>query len=70
MVRPIIDIRGRRFGHLTAVEPTDLREPTNCVVKWLCVCDCGNIHVVNGNSLRSGRTRSCGCSKGRKTVNE
>ena len=28
---------------------------------WLCECDCGNITIVSGNSLRTGNTQSCGC---------
>ncbi len=31
-------------------------------VMWLCMCDCGNELVVRGNDLRSGHTKSCGCS--------
>ena len=30
--------------------------------KWLCKCDCGNENVVvNGGSLSTGHTKSCGC---------
>ena len=28
---------------------------------WTCVCDCGNTITLQGSSIRSGRTRSCGC---------
>ena len=28
---------------------------------WLCVCDCGNLTVVDGNKLRRGKVKSCGC---------
>ena len=28
---------------------------------WNCICACGNEVVVLGQSLASGRTRSCGC---------
>jgi hypothetical protein len=31
--------------------------------RFLTVCDCGREHVLNGSSLLSGRTRSCGCLK-------
>lgn len=29
--------------------------------KWLCQCKCGTLVEVVGNSLRTGRTKSCGC---------
>lgn len=34
--------------------------------RWLCECDCGNQIIVEGTSLRSGHTRSCGCIKSYK----
>ena len=30
---------------------------------WKCKCDCGNVVVRSGNSLRAGDTTSCGCKK-------
>ena len=35
---------------------------------WLCKCDCGNEKVINRNELTSGRTKSCGCLRPRKTI--
>lgn len=32
-------------------------------LKYLCKCDCGNEHIVTGESLRSGKSKSCGCFK-------
>ena len=32
-------------------------------IYWLCECDCGNTCIVEGNSLRTGNTKSCGCVK-------
>ena len=28
---------------------------------WFCVCSCGEKRAVYGNSLTSGRSKSCGC---------
>lgn len=28
---------------------------------YICACDCGNLKVVAANSLKSGRSKSCGC---------
>jgi len=30
-------------------------------IRWNCICDCGNLTVINGGSLKSGLSRSCGC---------
>lgn len=29
--------------------------------KWMCRCDCGNTSIVHGTSLRTCKTKSCGC---------
>ena len=36
-------------------------ETKNGIVKWKCLCDCGNITYVPINHLKSGATKSCGC---------
>lgn len=53
------DLRGQRFGRLTALSAC--RRANNLV--WECRCDCGNVHFVRGSSLtrRTGNTLSCGC---------
>lgn len=53
-----IDIAGMRFSRLVALRPV---QSTNRNAKWECVCDCGNVTVVNSLKLRSGNTKSCGC---------
>lgn len=54
-----IDLTNQRFGKLFVVKSTDKRGGSS--IMWECVCDCGNIINVRGNSLRSGNTKSCGC---------
>ena len=58
-----IEMKGRRFGQLTVIEEGT---KTGKETMWVCVCDCGNKVTVNGNSLRQGKTVSCGCH--RKTL--
>lgn len=55
---------GRKFGKLTVLSlaPKDNSIVSRCL-RYTCQCDCGNIVVVNGNSLRTGHTTSCGCSR-------
>ena len=55
-----IDLTGKKFGRLTAVEK--LYKKGN-EWYWKCQCDCGNICEVRGVSLREGKTKSCGCLK-------
>lgn len=55
----MIDISGKTFGRLKAIEP--FGKTKSRVAVWKCVCECGNVSYVDGSSLRTGRTRSCGC---------
>lgn len=57
-----LDLRGIRFGYLTAVEPSN--ERSGHCIKWVCKCDCGRVSLVSARSLVTGRTKSCGCKKG------
>lgn len=57
------DISGERFGLLVALYPTEKRVGRNVV--WHCKCDCGNEVETIGNNLIQGRTKSCGCLKGK-----
>ena len=62
------NLTGRKFGYLTAIRPTDLRERTNGTVIWLCRCDCGEYKLANSSRLQRGRVRLCGClPHGRKS---
>lgn len=56
-----VDIRGKTFGMLTALEPLDRRYQNS--VLWKCRCSCGNECEVAYNQLVSGNTTSCGCKK-------
>jgi hypothetical protein len=53
-----IDLMNQRFGRLLVIKEEG-RKSRN--VAWLCLCDCGNYKVIAGQSLRTGRTTSCGC---------
>lgn len=55
-----IDMTGRKYGRLTAIE-LDRRENNHTF--WKCRCDCGNIAIIDGAKLRNGHTKSCGCFK-------
>lgn len=55
-----LDITGERFDRLVAVRPTEERDVGGSVI-WECKCDCGNTVMISVNTLRQGRTHSCGC---------
>jgi hypothetical protein len=60
-----IDITGRTFGRwlVVGVHPERKRYGRSRLVCWVCRCDCCGVRrVVCGNSLRAGRSKSCGCS--------
>ena len=54
-----IDLSGKRFGRLVAIEKVDV--DTKRGAYWKCQCDCGRETIVMGRSLRTGATKSCGC---------
>ena len=37
--------------------------------KWKCLCDCGKETITKTSSLKSGKTKSCGCLRGQNTKN-
>lgn len=49
---------GNRYGRLVVVARAPNRYGN---YYWLCDCDCGSSVEINGSSLRSGCSRSCGC---------
>ena len=58
----IIDLTGKRFGKLKVIKQSKIRGNRG-QIKWDCVCDCGSKHIVTGESLRGGKSKSCGCYK-------
>ena len=52
-----LDLVGKKFGKLTALEPTDKRQGRSVI--WKCQCDCGNIHFASRTNLLGGYVSSC-----------
>lgn len=57
----LIDLTGQTFGKLKVLHRDETASGHNA--KWICQCKCGNIISVLSASLRSGKTKSCGCSQ-------
>lgn len=59
------DLTNQKFDRLTVIKRVEdyvsTSNSNNRYVQWLCKCDCGNEVFALGTSLRSGKTRSCGC---------
>ena len=53
-----IDLTGKTFARVRVLSQAETR---NSSIHWNCVCECGREFVTSGASLRSGRTKSCGC---------
>ena len=55
-----VDLTGKKFGRLTVIKRSN-KKSKNGSVLWECKCECGNQSCVSSQSLKSGRTVSCGC---------
>ena len=53
---------GNKYGFLTVVSFSHYDSKKHAHF-WNCKCDCGNMTVKNGNSLRRKEATSCGCKK-------
>lgn len=64
----IKNLVGQRFGSLVVLArvPNPPRTPQGHHAKWICQCDCGAQKAINGNSLKRGITKSCGCRSWKK----
>lgn len=60
----IKNIIGEKFNRLTVLELVEKpKDSKSRSAYWKCLCDCGNIRIVNTAALRTGSTKSCGCSR-------
>lgn len=60
--RPASVHPGERYGRLVVTREVEPGKAKGSRRFW-CQCDCGNVWVGVGSSLRKGHTRSCGCLK-------
>lgn len=57
-----VDLLGQQFGRLRVIASAG--QPKNRVAtkaRWLCRCECGKEIITRTDSLRIGRSTSCGC---------
>lgn len=65
LVRENPDLIGQVFGKLTVIE---LDQESSGRRKWICKCSCGNTVSVREYNLKSGNTKSCGCTRKEKSL--
>lgn len=61
MGTPLKVMTGRKVGRWTVLERASSPPQRSGLAHWLCICDCGTKRIVDGGTLRSGGTHSCGC---------
>ncbi len=54
---------GMQFGKLTVTGNADAT--SSRIKRYQCACECGKTHIARHDLLISGKTKSCGCFKGR-----
>lgn len=59
--RQAVAMIGQRFGRLVVIRRDGSNE--HRAAMWECRCNCGNMLVTVGTSLRKGVVNSCGCLK-------
>lgn len=67
MGKPAFDLTGQTFGRLTIIKQGTSDKHGH--IMWECQCMCGGTKTALTNSLRSGRTQSCGCLSHKATHN-
>lgn len=56
------DLSGKKFNRLLAIDAESRVMPTGRrQVYWRCLCDCGTETFVRSQTLKEGKTKSCGC---------
>jgi len=56
------DLTNKKFGKLIVLYDTNKINSSNHKI-WHCKCDCGNECDIDGEHLKNGNTKSCGCLK-------
>ena len=58
----LIPMEGKRFGYLTVIAKSEKVGNRNQVY-WDCKCICGKVKPFQGDGLRNGSSKSCGCRR-------
>lgn len=66
----MVELTGQKFGKLLVIEFDRVHTTPGGSKKrmWKCLCDCGNQTVVAEGNLKSGNSKSCGCTRLKKSI--
>lgn len=59
-----IDMTGKKYGYWTVLKKeikTNQKKSNSRAAAWLCKCKCENEKIIDGDILRDGSSKSCGC---------
>lgn len=59
-MKEVVDLVGIRFERWVVMGRAKTRTKSGSI-RYTCRCDCGIIKDVDSNSLKRGRSKSCGC---------
>lgn len=70
MVKVRENLVGREFGRLKVLEQVEdyVRPGGQHTAQWLCECSCGNKVIIEQSSIKSEKTKSCGCLQKEKAA--
>lgn len=65
-----LDLTGRVFSELTVIQESTpkIDSAGRRFTMWKCKCSCGNVRDIQGECLKSGRNKSCGCFRKKATI--
>lgn len=61
------DLTGQTFYYWTVLQEAEPNKHGQ--TQWLCKCKCGTVRTITTGSLRSGKSKSCGCYKSEINTN-
>lgn len=63
----LIDLTGQKFNKWTVISRANNKTVPSKQKKthWTCKCECGTVKDVYMDSLKSGKSKSCGCNWGK-----
>ena len=68
MSRKLIDHSGEIYNGITIISISDTK--TGTATKYNCVCHCGVEFITTHTRLKDGKTKSCGCQRYNKFIDD